>query len=64
MQVVLAKRVGALDLAMSRFLLWRAFVPKDGRIDPVSGPQGTGVKHHVREGTDPVVIDRLIRLQL
>ena len=63
-QVVLAKRVGGLDLAVSRFLLWRAVVPKDGRIDPVSGSQGTSVKHHVREGTDPVIIDRPIRFQL
>ena len=64
MQIPLVQRVGALELGVSGLLLQRTFVPKDGGIDPVSRAQGTVVRHYVREGTDPVVVDSLVCFQL
>ena len=64
MQVVLVKRVTALHLLLARFLGRRAVIPKDSRVDPAGVPQAPVVRHRIREGANPVVIDRLVRLQL
>ncbi len=58
------KRVNALHLLLTGLLLWRAFVAKDRRVDTISESQAAVVRHHIREGADPVVVDWLVCLQL
>ena len=64
MQVVLVERVTALHHLLARLLRWRTVIPKDSGVDPAGVPQAPVVRHRVREGANPVVIDRLVCLQL